>query len=60
MTGRELGQQIPPPLPEAVFPDIMQFVILGEDALAHLIPAPSTPIFADIMQSVMLGEEELQ
>ena len=60
MTGKELGQQIPPPLPEAVFPDIMQSVILGDDALSHLIPAPSTPTFADIMQPVMLGDEESQ
>jgi hypothetical protein len=57
MTGKELGQQIPPPLPEAVLPVIVQFVMAGDDALPHLIPPPSTAVFPVIVQFAMVGDE---
>jgi len=60
ISGLENWQKIPPPSKTAIFPDKVQFKMIGKQELVHAIPPPYRPaVFPAIVQFVMTGSEYL-
>ena len=58
--GEEFSSQHTPPPPEcAAFPEIVQFVKVGEE-LEQYTPPPEYALFPEIVQFVRVGEERKQ